>query len=146
MEKIKDNAFFGIRDVIKTEDSRINYLRGLIRIAECDKNKTSEEEAYIYNIAELLGASYSEIWQAESKPKDDSEKIRFETEQEKLMFIMQASYLCWVDDDFSDAEREEILTIGEELGVDASEIADIESWVKQGIEWMGAGAKLLKME
>ena len=54
--------------------------------------------------------------------------------------------MCWLDDDYSDAERKEIFAIGEELGIDPSEIEGIESWVKEGIAWMRAGAELIGLE
>ena len=147
MDQVKDNKLLAIRDVIRTEESRINYLRGLIRIAECDENKTSAEEGYIYNIAELIGASYSEIWQAEEQEdNDDSEGIKFETKQEKSLFLMQALYMCWLDDDYSDAERDEIFEIGAELGIDRKEIEAIESWIERGIEWMSTGAELIGLK
>ena len=147
MEYSKESKLLAIRDVIKTEDSRINYLRGLMRIAECDKNKSSAEEDYIYKIAEILGASYSEIWQAEEqKEKEDSIGISFETKAEKSLFLMQALYMCWLDDDYSNAEREEILKIGNDLGFDLTEIETIESWIKKGIVWMRDGAELIGLE
>lgn len=147
MEMQKELKLFGIKDVINTEESRINYLKGLIRVAECDNNKTSVEEEYINQIAETFGATQSEIWKAEDqRSNNDSESIHFETKQEKLLFLMQALYLCWLDDGYSNSEREEIVKISVELGIHESELAEIESWVKQGIEWMGAGAKLLGLE
>ena len=69
-----------------------------------------------------------------------------ETKKEKTLFLMQALYLCWIDDEYSELEREEIGRIGNELGVDLSELAEIETWVRQGIEWLGAGAALLGLE
>ena len=147
MDQINNNKLIAVRDIIRTEDARINYLRGLIRIAECDENKTSAEEGYIYNIAELIGASYSEIWQAEDKEEtDDSVEIKFETKQEKSLFLMQALYMCWLDDDYSDAERNEIFAIGTGLGIEKKEIEAIESWIKRGIEWMGTGAELIGLK
>ena len=147
MEVQNDRKLFGIRDVIKTEESRINYLKGLIRIAESDNNKTSVEEEYINKIAETFGATYSDIWKAEvQKSNEASKEIKFNTRQEKIIFLMQALYLCWLDDEYSDLERDEIAKIGDELGLEASELMEIESWVKQGIEWMLAGAKLLRLE
>lgn len=147
MEKLKEDKLLAIRDVINTEASRINYLRGLIRIAECDKNKTSVEEGYIYRIADILGSSYSEIWQAEEHQEDGNPiEIHFENKQEKSLFLMQALYMCWLDDDYSDAERDEIMKIGNELGIDPSNIEEIESWVKRGIEWMRAGSELIGLE
>lgn len=143
MEQIKQEKLLEIRDVIKTEESRINYLRGLIRIAESDKNKTSAEEGYIYKMAEIVGASYTEIWQAENEyPRS----IQFVTKQEKTLFLMQALYMCWLDNDYSDAERKEIIAIGNELGVDPSEIDEIESWIKRGIDWLRTGVSLLGLE
>lgn len=142
-----ERKLFGIRDVIKTEGSRINYLKGLIRIAESDNNKTYVEEEYINKIAEIFGATYSDIWKAEvQKTNEASKEINFDTRQEKIVFMMQALYLCWLDDEYSDLERDEIAKIGDELGLEASELMEIESWVKQGIEWMLAGAKLLRLE
>ncbi len=137
----------GIKDVINTEDSRINYLRGLIRIAESDNDKSSEEEGFIYKIAEIAGASYSEILKAEEKQYIEGHaRIHFETKTEKLLFLMQALYLCWIDDDYSDAERAEIIAVGNELGITQFEIDEVESWVKQGIDWMKTGAELLRLE
>ena len=147
MEVQNDRKLFGIRDVIKTEESRINYLKGLIRIAESDNNKTYVEEEYINKIAEIFGATYSDIWKAEvQKTNEASKEIKFNTRQEKIIFLMQALYLCWLDDEYSDLERDEVAKIGDELGLEASELMEIESWVKQGIEWMLAGAKLLRLE
>lgn len=147
MEQINGNKLLSIEDVIKTEESRVNYLRGLIRIAECDENKSSAEEGYICKIADIIGASYSEIWQAEQQEEnDDSPKITFETKQEKSLFLIQALYMCWIDNDYSNAEREEIIAIGSDLGIDRKEIETIESWVKQGIEWLSTGAELIGLE
>ena len=113
MENHKVDKLLEIKDVIKTEDSRINYLRGLMRIADSDKKKTSAEEEYIYKIAEIIGASHSEIWHAEQQQENDRHAvIHFATNQEKSLFLMQALYVCWLDDDFSDAEHEEIIKIG----------------------------------
>lgn len=147
MERLKEGKLLEIRDVIKTEDKRINYLAGLIRIAECDNNRASVEEGYIYNIAELLGASYTEVLKAgEILENGKRQEIHFETKQEKVLFLMQALYMCWLDNSYSDSEREEIVAIGDELGIHSSELAEIESWVKQGIDWMRVGAEMLGLE
>lgn len=147
MEKLKVDKLLRIGDVIKTEDARINYLRGLIRIAECDKSKTSDEEGYIYKIAEIIGSSYSEIWKAqESWGSDLCTEVHFASSQEKTLFLMQALYLCWLDDDYSETERKEIIEIGNELGISPAEIEKIEAWIKQGIEWLGDGAEMLRLE
>ena len=147
MEILKADKLLGIKDVIRTEDARVNYLRGLIRIAESDNSKSAGEEGFIYKIAERLGSSYSEMWQAETGTGDNElPTIHFATQQEKILFLMQALYMCWLDNDYSDAERAEIIKIGDELGVEASEVAEIESWIRQGIKWMEAGAELLKLE
>lgn len=147
MEEFTKDKLLGIRDVIKTEDARINYLRGLIRIAECDADKSASEEGFIYKIADILGSPYSEISKAESSLEDEAyEKIHFETKQEKILFLMQALYMCWLDNDYSEAERDEIVTIGTELGIEEPELGIIETWIKQGIEWMRTGATLLNLE
>lgn len=147
MEQVNENKLLAIKDVIRTEESRINYLRGLIRIAECDENKSSAEEGYICRIAEIIGASHSEIWQAEQQEEnDDFAEINFETKQEKSLFLIQALYMCWIDDDYSDAEREAIIALGINFGIDQIEIESIESWVKQGIDWMKAGSELIGLE
>ena len=147
MEGYKVNNLLEIRDVIKTEDSRINYLRGLIRIAESDNKKTSAEAEFIYKIADIIGASYSEIWHAERQTENEiNTGIHFETKQEKMLFLIQALHECWLDDDFSEAEHEEIIKIGNELEIDQTEVEAVEAWVKQGIEWMRAGAELIGLE
>lgn len=144
MEQGKDHKLLEVRDVINTEGSRINYLRGLIRIAESDNDKSMVEIGYIDKIAEIIGASHAEIWQAEKQQENNKlEGIKFTTKQQKVLFLIQALYLCWLDDDYSDAEREEIIAIGNELEINLSEIEQIEAWIKQGIEWMRSGAELI---
>lgn len=144
MEQSKEQKLLTIRDVINTQESRINYLRGLIRIAESDNDKSTVENGYIYKIAEIIGASHSEIWQAEKQQENNKlERIKFTNKQEKALFLIQALYMCLLDDDYSDAEREEIIAVGNELEVDLSEIEQIEAWIKQGIEWMRSGAELI---
>lgn len=147
MEQVNENKLLAIKDIIKTEESRINYLRGLIRIAECDENKSPAEEGYICRIAEIIGASPSVIWQAEQQEEsDDFSEINFKTKQEKSLFLIQALYMCWIDNDYSDAEREAIITLGINFGIDQTEIESIESWVKQGIDWMKAGSELIGLK
>lgn len=147
MNNLKEDRLLAISDVIKTEDSRINYLKGLLRIAGSDNNKTAVEDGYIYRMAEIIGASYSEIWQVEeAQENDELTVIKFDTKQEKILFLMQALYMCWLDDDYSDSERKEIFAIGDELGIESSVLKEIEAWVKHGIEWMRTGAELIGLE
>ena len=147
MEQNNTNNLLRVKDVIKTEESRINYLKGLFRIAESDRNKTVDEEEFIYRTADILGASYYEMWEAENHlAQEELRKIHFETGKEKTVFIMQALYMCWIDDDYSDDERTEIIAIGDELGIDLPMIMKIESWIKQGMEWMRAGAEMIGLE
>ena len=97
MEQSKENKLLAVRDVINTEDSRVNYLRGLMRIAESDNDKSTVETGNIDKIAEIIGASHSEIWQAEKQQENNKlEGIKFTTKQEKVLFLIQALYMCFI--------------------------------------------------
>ena len=108
-----------IKQILITRDARVNFLKGLIRLAKVDGIK-DEKEIHFHHQAvyamELDAQACAEIdamWE-----KDDLEmSIFFETNKEKMFFFIQAIQLCWIDGSYTEVERKEIYKIASELQI-----------------------------
>lgn len=136
-----------MRKILITRDGKINFLKGLIRLAKADGIKDENEVIFYRQAAqamELNPQDYSEIdllWE-----QDISEmKIFFNTNQEKMFFFIQAIQLCWIDGSYAEAEKREIYKIASELQISAAAIEKVESWVEEGMAWNRRGDNLLKL-
>ena len=63
-----------------------------------------------------------------------------------MFFFIQAIQLCWIDDSYTNSEKEEIQYLQEELGVNSDSVARIEEWVNEGIIWNSNGDLLLELQ
>lgn len=135
-----------LKSILKTEDARINFLKGLIRLSKCDGKSSEEELQFYFYAAKALELNEQQIHELESAWKsDDKLEISFETSEEKMFFFIQAIQLCWIDDSYADVERTEIREIANTLGISLDAIQQVENWVHEGILWNKAGDKLLKL-
>ncbi len=135
-----------LKSILKTEDARINFLKGLIRLSKCDGKSSEEELQFYFYAAKALELNEQQIHELELAWKsDDKLEISFETSEEKMFFFIQAIQLCWIDDSYADVERTEIRELANTLGISLDAIQQVENWVHEGILWNKAGDKLLKL-
>lgn len=136
-----------INSILLTKESKINFLRGIIRIAKCDGVKDEKELIFYHQAAVALGLDEESIkvldedWDNENKAK-----IFFESTCEKMFFFIQGIQLCWIDGRYDSKERQEIRNLAEELDISCDAIEKVEDWVKEGIEWNNKGEKLLQLK
>lgn len=133
-------------ETFKSEKSRANFIMGLIRVAKSDETIDSTERDYFTNAALGLGISNANLDQiASSWDKEDLE-IDFETKEESLLFLREAIQLCYIDQHYGDRERDQIMELGDQLGISRLNVAKIETWVEEGIQWANKGNDLLRLE
>lgn len=70
--------------------------------------------------------------------------LAFASRSEVLCFLREALQLCMVDDEYSDAERKEIMELAQAFSIEPERVHALETWVQEGIEWKARGDKLLE--
>ena len=136
-----------VEDVLTTTESKLNFLKGLIRIAKSDSVLAETELNFYKQAAYSMGLTEGDI-EILNECWTSSEKIsfQFETSEEKMFFIVQAVQLCWIDDDYVEAERIEMRRISNELNISLKSLEKIEAWVEEGMKWNKKGDELLKLK
>lgn len=135
-----------IKEVLQTREARVNFLKGLIRLAQADGIVDENEFVFYRQVAVVLELGEAEVESLE-KLKDETNEItfHFETDREKMFFLVQAVQLCWVDNDYSDTERNEIRDMCQEMGISVEALEKVEQWVSEGMEWNKRGETLLEL-
>ncbi|MDE6212410.1 MAG: hypothetical protein K2M70_02875 [Lachnospiraceae bacterium] len=135
-----------IKEVLQTREARVNFLRGLIRLAQTDGIVDENEFVFYRQVAVVLDLGESEVESLE-KLKDETNEItvNFETDREKMFFLIQAVQLCWVDNNYSDMEREELRDMCQEMSISVEALEKVEQWVSEGMEWNKRGEALLEL-
>ena len=133
-----------MKEVFKTQEDKVNYLKGLIRVAKCNGIVEPEEMEYFSLAAKKLkldqeSSSYIEsLWH--TKEKTD---ICFSSRYLAVFFMQEAFQLCIVDGTFDAEEKLEIAQIGDELGISKEDRERIHSWIMEGMEWRRRGEELV---
>ncbi len=136
-----------VNTILTTNKGKINFLKGLIRLAKCDGDLPEEELAFYQSAANSMGLGEEEQ-ELINDMKNSREKIDidFETNKEKMFFLIQAVQLCWIDNKYVDSERREMRLIVNELGISMDALEKVEKWVSEGIEWNKRGDELLELK
>ena len=135
-----------IKEVLQTREARVNFLKGLIRLAQADGIVDENEFVFYRQVAVVLELGEAEVESLE-KLKDGINEItfHFETDREKMFFLIQAVQLCWVDNNYSDMEREELRDMCQEMSISVEALEKVEQWVSEGVEWNKRGEALLEL-
>ncbi|MBP2033220.1 tellurite resistance protein [Clostridium algifaecis] len=136
-----------IREILKTEESKLNFLGGLIRLAKIDGSVSEDEKIFFSQAAVQLEMKENTISLLENYwSSEDKINVKFETKREGLFFIQQAVQLCAIDGVYNDKEKKEIRLLGKELNLLESSVEKIETWVEDGLKWQALGETLLCIE
>ncbi|MBD5503553.1 MAG: hypothetical protein HDR09_07365 [Lachnospiraceae bacterium] len=135
-----------IMEILQTREARINFLKGLIRLAKADGIVDEKEFAFYQQAAISLQLGEEEILTLD-KIKSEEHKIAldFETDREKMFFLIQAVQLCWMDNNYSEAEQKELRTICQEIAISEEALKAVEAWAQEGVEWNKRGETLLAL-
>lgn len=133
-----------IEEILTTNNAKSNFLKGLIRVAKSDGVVDEAEFAFFRQAAQSLGLDNIEelerCWRM-----DEKIIVAFETNKEKMFFLIQAVQLCWIDDTYTEVEQKEIRSIGKELGISLTALESVEKWAYEGIVWNKKGDDLLEL-
>lgn len=135
-----------INKILKTEESRKNFLIGLVFLSRVDGVDESEK-IFFENAAaalELSDEAQNEV--NLSWTKEDMPELKFEDKKASLFFIMQAIQLSNVDNSYTEKEKAFIYNIATKIGLTNESVYKIERWVEEGLKWQAEGDKLLDME
>lgn len=135
-----------IKEVLQTKEARISFLKGLIRLANADGVVDESEFGFYRQAAIALELDEEEILELE-KVKGEGHEIMldFDTDREKMFFLIQAVQLCWVDNNYSDAEQKELRNICREITITEKALKAVEVWAQEGVEWNKRGETLLEL-
>lgn len=135
-----------IEKELATKIAKINFMKGLIRIAKADGSVEENEKIFFEQAAAAIGLEEDTIQEVMMCWSEDGEiEVTFDTSREKMFFFVQAIQLCWIDNEYSNIEREEIRKLSSMWGVSEDAISKVEKWVQEGIEWNTRGDKLLEL-
>ena len=129
-----------------THDQERSVLELLGWVATVDREITDDERQYVVNLSHDFNASADGIFQIADEKSLDEICSRFADETAKRLALVYATRLSVVDELYDEDEWLGIRQIGDTLGIPDSEVADIEDWVRRGLEWEDDGRELLHLE
>ena len=132
---------------LKEKTDKINFLKGLIRMAKSDGMKDDSEIIFYHQAAQALGLSVDDLVQINDAWNSDElhMPLEFTNSKSKMFFFVQAIQLCWMDNAYLDAEKQEIRLIAKELHISEEAINQVEAWVEEGMAWNNRGIALLEL-
>lgn len=122
------------------EIDRINYMKGLIRVAKCNGVVELSEKQYINLIAQRLNLDMDIEGLLSGK---EAICLSFSNRYEALLFLQESMQLCVVDGSFDDVEQNELISISEEIGLGREAYNKLYDWIKAGLEWQSQGKELI---
>ena len=143
-----------LTEMYRTEEDRVNFLKGIIRLARVDGVVEDSERVFFGNLLVALAISpenaamLTRILDADLTAEEtkDSLRISFAEKPQAIFFIEEAVQLCCIDGNYHEKERAEMHTLARELGVSLSLLEQIEEWVQEGMAWQARGEAFLFAE
>lgn len=143
-----------ILEILPEEKARLNFIKGLINLSKADEQKNglmginTEELKFLKNAMAAL--NLSEYSQREMEnfvySKNNIVDISFESKKQSLFFLREGMQICYIEGNYSQAERAMMGKMAENLGVSIETLNEIEEWVQEGISLSMRGEALLSLE
>lgn len=134
-----------LHEVFNTEESRLNFILGCIRVSKCNKKFHEKERNFIIRSSLALEVNEKSGEKIDKAMANDFERmdLEFSTRQQKILFIKEMIDLCYYDGSYDSVEKEEISIIAKGFDLLESTVNEIEQWILEGIEWNKKGEKIL---
>lgn len=137
-----------------TEEERVSFLKGMVRLARIDGVVEEEERLFFRNLLVAMSISEENSTKLENALDADMESaevkkylnVSFTTKKQAIFFLEEAIQLCYIDGVYHEKEQAEIRLLTKELNVSAETLDKIEKWVQEGIAWQAKGEVLLSLE
>ena len=134
-----------LHEVFDTEESRLNFILGCIRVSKCNDRFHEKERNFIMKSSLALGLNEKSGERIDKAMLNEFERMDlvFSTKKQKILFIKEMIDLCYYDGHYDSVEKEEISIISKSLNILESTVTEIEQWILSGIEWNKKGEKIL---
>lgn len=137
-----------INKVLETNESRVNFMKGLIALAKIDGVVYKNEQGFFVGAMNSLSIGEKDIIKLSDElvsPNIDKE-ISFNNKKQSLFFLKEAIQLCYCDNNYSEKEKDLIKEFAEKLNVSEKTLKSIEDWALEGYIWSKKGEQLLERE
>lgn len=145
-----DEAKKEILEGLSSENEKVAFVKGLIRLAKVDQRIALEERKFLDEIVVKIGldSKYLPGFRELLESKDDLSaiKVSFDKKEKSILFLREAIQLCKVDGEYHEKEKAEIDKIAKEMGISDNTVIKIEDWADRGIQWQKEGFDLLNLE
>lgn len=136
-----------VKDILKSEESRRDFIIGLVAFAKANGDVDENEQMFFQQAAAALELDQKSLDAVnESWTNNEMPTIKFENAVEKRFFLREAVQLSCVDGSYDAEEKKLAEKYAKELDIPESELRAIEKWVADGIKWQALGEKLIKGE
>ena len=129
-----------------SRDEERAVLELLGRIATADRDVTKDEKQYIVNLSHDFDVSAEGIFREdEERSLQDICSVFGDATARKIALIYLVQ-LAYVDGLYQEDEWLGVREIGDLLQVPDRHVAELEDWVRRGLEWEEEGRKLLELK
>lgn len=133
-----------MQNILEKKADKLNYLKGLIRLSVCNDDISVEEKRFFLEAAANMELDEKDMAELDSCWQTTGDfPVVFSNKKVALFFLQEAVQLCEIDGNYDEIEKQEILKVGNELGLSIKEIRTIEAWVREGMEWKRRGEQLI---
>lgn len=116
-----------IDGILLNDSAKINFIKGLIRVAKADGVVEDEEYVFYMDMAEAFKLDEKAIEELDEYRKSDKkDPVTFETTKEKIYFVVQAINQAWSDNNYTQDEKDELTAIAQEMGISCDVLERIE--------------------
>jgi hypothetical protein len=129
-----------------SHDEERAVLELLGRVATADREPTRDEKQYVVNLSHDFNASAEGVFRTDEQKSLAEICEDFQEETARKIALVYLVQLSFVDGLYEEDEWLGVREIGDTLGVADREVADLEDWVRRGLEWEEAGRELLGLE
>lgn len=112
-----------------------------VNLAAADNDVSEEEIQYLKHFSSAYGIEYS--LEKTSINIDDAIGV-LDTKEARIITLQELIKLSYKDGHFGEEEQDKVFLIAQKLGLNDPElIIRIETWVRQGFDWIYEGEQML---
>ena len=128
-----------------THDQERSVLELLGWVATSEREVSRPEKQYIVDLSHDFNASAEGIFEISEKKSLEQVCSTFAEETAKRLALIYTIQLSFVDGLYEEDEWLGVRHIGDVLGVPDHDVADLEDWVRRGLEWEEEGRRYLDL-
>jgi uncharacterized tellurite resistance protein B-like protein len=123
------------------ETDRDPFLKALAHIAavddsvDLDEKRMVEQYADAWNLGGEAKAEVQDLLRTQSSLSLDGLVAEFSESGTRFLLVQELMRLAYADGTYGEAERKEIASIAQRLGMSENEFREVEKWVGRGQAW-----------